>query len=134
MITIFISTDPTTGADIAGCGIHVARSAKSCAARKLARALVGSGMPDQKLEARGLYDQKLRYTIRSLHAFARKFVAETSGAPTLAWWQEHPRQQTAYGAHRASEVARGIGLPKKAREALAASPLVPTGVPGKPSA
>ena len=64
-----IATEPKTGADLASSGEHHARSLKSCAARKLARVIIGAGMPDGPIEAwRGTVPC---YTVRSLAAYAR---------------------------------------------------------------
>ena len=84
MIQITISTEPNTGADLANGAGLTARALKACGARKLARMLVEAGIPDMPLEARGP-DGKLRYTVRSLHAFARKTLAENPRLHTVAW-------------------------------------------------
>lgn len=61
--------------DVARCGDVVAKSLKSCAARKLARLLIAIGTEDGPIEARG-EDGKPRYTVKSLYAFARKTLVE----------------------------------------------------------
>lgn len=81
---ITISIEPHTGADLATGGGLTARSLKSCAARKLARALVEAGAPDSPLEARGL-DGRLRYTAPSLYAFSRKTLAENPRLRVVPW-------------------------------------------------
>ena len=69
-----IATEPKTGADLASCGEHHARSLKSCAARKLARVIIGAGMPDGPIEAwRGTV---LCYTAPSLAGYARTTLTE----------------------------------------------------------
>jgi len=61
--------------DVAQCGDLVAQSLKSCAARDLARLLVAAGVEDGPIEARGT-DGRLRYTVRSLYAFAKGTLRE----------------------------------------------------------
>ena len=69
-----IATEPKTGADLASSGEHHARSLKSCAARKLARVIIGAGMPDGPIEAwRGGVPC---YTVRSLAGNARTTLTE----------------------------------------------------------
>jgi hypothetical protein len=69
-----IATEPKTGADLASSGEHHARSLKSCAARKLARVIIGAGMPDGPIEAwRGGVPC---YTVRSLAGYARTTLTE----------------------------------------------------------
>ena len=74
MIQIVISTD-SAGRDIATHGPYTAKSTRSCAARKLARILVEAEFFDTPIEAIGT-DGRLRYTVRSLHAFAKKTLVE----------------------------------------------------------
>ena len=61
--------------DRARCGLTEATSLKSSAAHKLARDLVAAGEPDGPVHAR---DPRgvLCYTVPSLHAMARKTLAE----------------------------------------------------------
>jgi hypothetical protein len=69
-----IATEPKTGADLASCGEHHARSLKSCAARKLARVLIDAGMPDGPIEA---WRGPVRcYTALSLAALSRTTIQE----------------------------------------------------------
>ncbi len=82
-----ISTDPITASDVAECNGLRATSAKSCAARKLARALIAAGAESAPIEAYGA-DGRLRYTAQSLWAFAAKTLSEEG--PYLEWHREHP--------------------------------------------
>jgi len=74
--------------DVAQCSDLVAKSLKSCAARKLARAMIQAGAEDAPIEARGP-DGKLRYTVRSLAAFAKFTIQENPRINTVRW-AEHP--------------------------------------------
>jgi hypothetical protein len=93
MIYQFILTTQTTPRgqqvyDVAQCGDLIAKSLKSCAARKLARDLIANGAEDGPIEARGT-DGKLRYTVRSLAAFA-KFTTQENPRIKVVRWTEHP--------------------------------------------
>lgn len=61
--------------DVATSGDLIATSARGCAARKLARMLVEAEAPEGPIEARGT-DGRLRYTVRSLYAFAQTDLTE----------------------------------------------------------
>jgi hypothetical protein len=74
--------------DLATCGELSARSLKGCAARSLARVLIAKGAQDGPIEARG-EDGKLRYTVKSLFAFA-KFSMTENPRPRLIRWTPHP--------------------------------------------
>jgi hypothetical protein len=74
--------------DVAQCGDLIAKSLKSCSARKLARDLIAAGAEDGPIEARGT-DGKLRYTVKSLAAFA-KFTTQENPRIKVVRWTEHP--------------------------------------------
>jgi hypothetical protein len=87
MHTIIISTERLHWSrvyDVATCGAYRAMSLKSCAARKLARDMVAAGEPDGPIEARGI-DGKLRYTVSSLHAFAKFTLVENPRLRVVPW-------------------------------------------------
>ena len=79
-----ITTDPRNGADLASCDGLSARSARGCAARALARMLIEAGREDGPVEARGA-DGRLRYTVRSVAAFARTALIENPGIRVVPW-------------------------------------------------
>ncbi len=97
-----ISSDPKTGADVARCGEHTARSSRASAAHDLARAIIGAGLPDAPIEARG-EDGRLRYTVRSLAAFARWTITETPKLRRMRW--------TAFDVSRFRQVPDAEGPP-----------------------
>ena len=77
MHTFIISeTEGLRAGDTATCEDLTARSTRSCAARALARKMVAAGIPDGPIEARGK-DGRLRYTVRSPHAFAKFTLSES---------------------------------------------------------
>lgn len=82
--TITIGTDPKTGADLAWCGTLAARSARSCAARNLARMLVDAGEADGPVTAIGA-DGAVRYHVPSLFAFAKRTLMEAPRLHTRPW-------------------------------------------------
>lgn len=98
-----IGTERNSGTDTAECGPYVARSLRSCAARKLARVMVEAGEPDGPIEARGT-DGKLRYRVNSLHGFAKRTLVENP-ALRLIPYQEHPFAAVRYGVSGQSERA-----------------------------
>jgi hypothetical protein len=89
MIIMELSSESKTGADIAtdlSSGL-VARSARSCAARKLARMLVAQGIDDQPVQARR--NGVSCYTVKSLAAFAKTSVTEQPRLHVIPW-APHP--------------------------------------------
>lgn len=65
-------------------------SSRNGVTRKLARALVEAGAPDCPVEARGT-NGRLRYTAKSLHAFARWTITEPdAGRLQLQRYHERP--------------------------------------------
>jgi hypothetical protein len=95
---ITISTEQRTfqAYDVATHGDLRAVSAKSCAARKLVRMMIEAGAEDGPVEARGL-DGRLRYTVRSLHAFA-KYALTENPRPRLIRWTPYPNAAKAQTA------------------------------------
>lgn len=81
---IVISTDRKTAADVAECGGLRATSSRFCAARKLARLMVENGAENGPVEARGA-DGELRYTVKSLHAFAKFTLTENPSIHKIGW-------------------------------------------------
>jgi len=73
--TLTISLDRKTGADLARCGEYHTRSARSSAARALARQLIAAGFDPGPFEARG-EDGRLRYSGPSLLEFSKWTLAE----------------------------------------------------------
>jgi hypothetical protein len=122
-----ISTDPTTASDVVECNGLRATSAKSCAARKLARALIAAGAEDGPVQAFG-QDDKLRYTVQSLWAFAAKTLTEDH--LRLAWHAQHPNADVSGADFTAfldwaalrrlkSRARRGTALPTTEKRVLA---------------
>lgn len=72
--TFTISTD-AKHRDCAASGDLIATSSRGCAARALSRMLVEAEAPEGPIEARGT-DGRLRYTVRSLYAFAQTDLTE----------------------------------------------------------
>lgn len=83
-ITISTLATSNSRADLASCGEFTARSARSCAARALARLMVSAGVEDGPVEARGT-DGALRYTMKSLHNFAKFTISENPRPHTVRW-------------------------------------------------
>lgn len=79
---------PSQVYDVAQCGDLTAKSLKSCAARKLARAMIDAGAEDGPIEARGT-DGRLRYTVKSLAAFAKFTITENPRIKVIRY-TEHP--------------------------------------------
>ena len=97
--TITIGTDPKTGADLAWCGSLSARSARSCAARGVARMLVEAGEADGPVSAIGA-DGAPRYTVPSLFSFARRTLLENPRLRSVLW---HPVNFAAMGVVEAED-------------------------------
>ena len=93
LYVITVGTHPKTYSDMASHGPLVATSARSCAARKLARLMNECGIPDGPIEARDA-DGKVRYRVKSLHRFAGRSLTENPALHTIKY---EPRSPGAWG-------------------------------------
>lgn len=105
--TFTISTAPRPAADTATCGAHFATTPLSKAAGKLARIMVAANVPDGQIEARGT-DGRLRYTMRSLHAFALWRLREDPRFRVERWRPPHFADGHATSGRTAVPSASGV--------------------------